>query len=125
MADQAANNGGGQGAGKKFVSFSRSAAQRIANAVRIVEGGDRNQPPLIFDHPQPSTGKIFRICTFTGSWTTNTAKTVTFRNITSTPNTQVAHNVFVTISVSSNYTASMNCAIAKDGTAWYLISAEC
>lgn len=116
----------GKSASTERVTFTRPAAQRIARAVRFVEAGDRAQSGLTFEHQQSSpAGKIFRICTFTGSWTTNTAKTVTFRNITSTPNTQVAHNVFVTISVSSNYTASMNCAIAKDGTAWYLISAEC
>jgi hypothetical protein len=120
---QGASNGAGQGAGKSFVSFSRPAAQRIAKAVRVIEAGDRNQPGLTFDHPMPGgSGKVFRVCTFTGAWSKNDAKVVTFRGVTSTPNTAVAQNIFVTI---SGTTTTKNCAIAKDGTAWYLISAEC
>ena len=124
MADQGANNGAGQAAGKSFVSFSRPAAQRIAKAVRTVEAGDRNQPGLTFDHPMPGGGKVFRVCTFTGAWSKNAAKVVTFRGITSTPNTAVAQNIFVAIS-GTTATTTKNCAIAKDGTAWYLIAAEC
>ena len=122
---QGASNGAGQGAGKSFVSFSRPAAQRIAKAVRVIEAGDRNQPGLTFDHPMPGgmAGKVFRVCTFTGAWSKDTAKVVTFRGVTSTPNTAVAQNIF--IAVGSTAAGSKNCAIAKDGTAWYLIAAEC
>jgi hypothetical protein len=123
VADQGANNGAGQAAGKSFVSFSRPAAQRIAKAVRTVEAGDRNQPGLTFDHPMPGGSKVFRVCTFTGTWSKGSSKTVTFKSTTSTPNTAVAQNIFV--SVGSTATGSKNCAIAKDGTAWYLIAAEC
>jgi hypothetical protein len=123
---QGASNGAGQGAGKSFVSFSRPAAQRIAKAVRVIEAGDRNQPGLTFDHPMPGGvgGKVFRVCTFTGAWSKNTAKVVTFINVTSTPNTAVAENIFVAIS-GTTATTTKNCAIARDGTAWYLIAAEC
>jgi len=124
VAEQGASNGAGQAAGKSFVTFSRGAAQRIAKAVRTVEGGDRNQPGLTFDHPMPSaSSKVFRVCTFTGTWSKGSSKTVTFKSTTSTPNTAVAQNIFV--SVGSTATGSKNCAIAKDGTAWYLIAAEC
>ena len=125
MADQGANNGAGQAAGKSFVSFSRPAAQRIAKAVRTVEAGDRNQPGLTFDHPMPGGGKVFRVCTFTGAWSKNSAKVVKFRGITSTPNTALAQNIFVAITGSTSTSTTKNCAIAKDGTAWYLIAAEC
>jgi hypothetical protein len=126
VAEQGASNGAGQAAGKSFVSFSRPAAQRIAKAVRTVEAGDRNQPGLTFDHPQfGATGKLFRICTFTGAWSKNSAKVVTFRGITSTPNTAVAQNIFVAITGTTSTSTTKNCAIAKDGTAWYLIAAEC
>jgi hypothetical protein len=125
VAEQGASNGAGQGAGKSFVSFSRGAAQRIAKAVRTVEGGDRSQPGLTFDHPMPGGGKLFRVCTFTGSWSKNAAKVVTFRGITSTPNTAVAQNIFVAITGTTSTSTTKNCAIAKDGTAWYLIAAEC
>ena len=124
---QGASNGAGQGAGKSFVSFSRPAAQRIAKAVRVIEAGDRSQPGLTFDHPMPGGGggKPFRVCTFTGAWSKNAAKVVTFRGVTSTPNTAVAHNIFVAITGTTATATTKNCAIAKDGTAWYLISAEC
>jgi hypothetical protein len=115
---QGASNGAGQGAGKSFVSFSRPAAQRIAKAVRVIEAGDRNQPGLTFDHPMPGGGgKAFRVCTFTGAWSIGSTKTVAFKYQTSTPNTAVATNLFFPVTS----TAQLDCAIAKDGTAWFLI----
>ena len=116
---QGASNSGGQGAGKSFVSFSRPAAQRIAKAVRTVEAGNRTQPGLTFDHPMPGgvAGKPFRVCTFTGSWSIGSSKTVTFKYQTATPNTASATNLFFPVTS----TAQLDCAIAKDGTAWFLI----
>jgi hypothetical protein len=123
VGSQNANNGGKQGAGSEFVKFSRQSAQRIAKAVRTVEGGNRDQPGIVFDHPLPSSNaKVFRVCTFTGAWSIGSSKTVTFRGVTSTPNTAVAVNVFVSLTAAAS---ARNCAIAKDGTAWYLIAAEC
>lgn len=79
------------------------------------------QPVRLQELRKPQA-KVFRICTFTGAWTIDTEKTVTFRGITSTPNTVVAMNLFGSV----NGTASDNpCAIARDGTAWYLIAARC
>jgi hypothetical protein len=115
---QGASNGAGQGAGKSFVSFSRPAAQRIAKAVRVIEAGDRSQPGLTFDHPMPGGGgKVFRVCTFTGAWSIGSSKTVTFKYQTATPNTASATNLFFPVTS----TAQLDCAIAKDGTAWFLI----
>jgi hypothetical protein len=121
VGSQNAGNGPKQGAGNQFVKFSRQSAQRIAKAVRTVEGGNRDQPGITFDHPLPSSNaKVFRVCTFTGAWSKNTVKTVTFRGITTTPSTVSASNIFANITATAG-----NCAIAKDGTAWYLIAAEC
>jgi hypothetical protein len=118
VGSQKADNGGKQGAGNQFVKFSRQSAQRIAKAVRTVEGGNRDQPGIVFDHPTPSSNaKVFRIGTFTGSWSIGATKTVTFKYATNTPNTAVATNLFFPITG----TASSDCAIAKDGTAWFLI----
>jgi hypothetical protein len=47
---------------------------------------------------------------------------VTFFNQTTTPNTVAAVNLFANIATPSG---ARNCAIAKDGTAWYLIAAQC
>ena len=46
------------------------------------------------------------------------AKVVTFRNVTSTPNTVSATNVFLALPDRG----SQPCGIAKDGTAWHLIA---
>lgn len=124
MADQGAGRNSGQAAGGRFVTFSHGAAQRIAKAVRVVEGGDRNQPGITFNHQIPGVGgKFFRIATFTGTWSKNGTKTVTFKYQTATPNTAVATNLFATVGDTAS--SSLNCAIAKEGTAWFLIAAEC
>jgi len=118
---QGASGGAGQGAGNnRFVKFTRPAAQRIAAAVRKVEGGNRDQPPFGFEHPQGigSNVKVFRVCTYTGAWSKGTDKTVTFKYATSTPNTVSATNLFFPITG----TDGGNCGIAKDGTAWFLVS---
>jgi hypothetical protein len=118
---QGASNSGGQGAGKSFVSFSRPAAQRIAKAVRVIEAGDRSQPGLTFDHPMPGGGgKVLRVATFTGQWATAANAVVTFYNVTNTPNTVSATNLYLPIDVATGKTAE--CVIAKGGTAWYLTS---
>lgn len=67
-------------------------------------------------------GGGFRICTFTGAWSKTSAKTVTFKYQADTPNTVSATNLFADITSSEQ---PRNCAIAKEGTAWFLISAEC
>jgi hypothetical protein len=108
----------------RFV-FLRPDAERIAKAVRRVEGM-REAAPLTFRRaPESPAKKVFRVCTFTGSWSIDTSKTVTFKNVTSTPNTVAAVNLFATINGSTVTSTTLNCAIAKDGTAWYLIASEC
>jgi len=101
------------------VAFTRPAAERIAKVVRSVEGGDRDQDAIRYGAAQGFAPKTFRVCTFTGAWSILSSKTVTFRNVTSTPNTVSAVNLFFPIT--STATSATNCAIAKDGTAWYLI----
>lgn len=83
MADQGAGRNSGQAAGSRFVQFSRGAAQRIANVVRIVEAGDRNQPPLRFEHPVAHPVPL-RLATFTGDWAIGEYKTVTIAGGTAT-----------------------------------------
>jgi len=100
------------------VVFLRPDAERIARVVRAAENGNRDETPLrfgrVFEQRDP---KVFRICTFTGSWNINASKTVTFKYATSTPNTASAINLFFPLP----HNADGDCAIAKDGTAWYLI----
>jgi hypothetical protein len=104
------------------VIFDRSSAERIANAVRRVEIGDRTESPLRFDPSPQAQRKTFRIATFSGSWSVGATKTVTFKYQTSTPNTASALNLFAAVPAP---TSSGDCAIAREGTAWFLIAAVC
>jgi hypothetical protein len=81
--------------------------------------------PTRFEEGDQSTlaAKVFRICTFTGGWSKNASKTVTFKYQTTTPNTASATNLFAEISTATQ--SVRNCAIARDGEAWFLIAAEC
>jgi hypothetical protein len=119
---QGASGGAGQGASNnRFVKFTRPAAQRIADAVRKVEGGNRDQGPVDLG-PRffGSSAKIFRVCTFTGAWSIGSSKVVTFKNQTNTPNTANATNLFWPIPDGPQ----RDCAIAKDGTAWYVLTPQ-
>lgn len=79
------------------ITFTRPAADRIANVVRIVEQGNRDEAPLRFARVPDAVGKAIRAVTFTGSWTIDALKVVTFQGITSTPNTVMATNQLFTI----------------------------
>jgi len=101
------------------ISFTRPSVARIANVVRAVENARPASAPLRSKVSVEAKPRVFRVCTFTGAWAINTAKVVTFRGGTSTVS---ATNLFAAISARDT---ARNCAIAKDGTAWYLIAAEC
>lgn len=104
------------------VTFTRSAAERIASVVRTVEAGNRDTGalPTLPRLGGGGGGKPIRICTYTGPWSIGSSKVVTFKNQTATPNTASATNLFLPLP--SNGTR--DCAIAKDGSAWYLIQAQ-
>jgi hypothetical protein len=93
----------------------------IARVDGMIDGPGATKIPTRFESLPAPAGKAFRICTYTGAWSKNTAKTVTFRGVTATPNTVSATNLFAALPARG----TRNCAIAKDGTAWYLIAAEC
>lgn len=100
--------------------FTRESAERIANVVRAVELAPRAGRPLTFDRvDDPPRRKVFRIATFTGAWAINSAKTVTFKYQTQTPNTASVTNLFFPLVPGPSGTK--DCAIAKEGTAWFLI----
>jgi hypothetical protein len=100
------------------VIFDRSSAERIANAVRRVEIGDRTEAPLRFDTVPPSQQrKAFRVATFSGPWSPNSTNTV---QIVSTGQTvQVLNRTFPLFSVPGHL--QIACSIARDGTAWHLV----
>ena len=98
------------------VQFTRESSERIARVVRAAELAPTPGTPLTFD-PVLMSGsgrKVFRMGTFTGDWPNGTAKTVTLFGSTATLS---AINLFVGLP----YQGVRNCAVARDGTAWYLI----
>jgi len=108
----------GKAARVERVTFTRPAADRIAKAVRAVEAdAASSQGPTLGVRLEGLAGKVFRICTFTGAWSINSSKTVTFKYQTSTPNTVVATNLFWPVPDGP----TRDCSIAKDGTAWFLL----
>jgi len=108
------------------VDFTRSAAERIAAVVRQVEGGNRDGSPLTFRRVETPPGAVFHICTFsTASWSKNTTRVVTLKYTVSSSlaaNQFTATNLFASIGTA---TSTRNCAIARQGTAWFLVAAEC
>jgi hypothetical protein len=102
------------------ISFTRPAVERIANVVRAVENARPAAAGLRSRVVVPQSSKPFKVCTFTGAWAINTAKVVTFRNVTSTPNTVSATNLIYDLPSQG----TLPCNIAKDGTAWYLVSVK-
>lgn len=105
------------------VSFTKDSAQRIGKVVRIVEAGDRDAQPITFT-PRLEGGKsqkIFRICTFTGAWSINSSKTLTFKDQTTTPNSVSVTNELLTIGDACETQVAY---IGKIGTAWHLINVQ-
>jgi hypothetical protein len=104
------------------VDFTRGAAERIARVVRLVEGGDRDGAPLTFRKVDVSGGGGgFRICTFSGAWPIGASKVVLRKSNTAQAGI-TAYNLFSSVSGACE---QRDCAVAKDGTAWYLVAVQC
>lgn len=102
-------------------------AGKLGDVVRIVEslptrGGE---PPTRLHTAQSERPDPYpiRIGTFdTAAWSIGTDNTVTLTNVGVTGYTVLATNIFAEIGTAVSTRA---CAVAKDGTQWYLIQAEC
>jgi hypothetical protein len=104
-----------------LTQFDVRSATRIARVVQAVEQEPRRAKPLTFDPVvEQRRDKPFRVCTYTGDWPVGSSKTVTFKNQTSTPNTVSATNLFLPLPENG----TRDCAVAKDGTAWFLVQAQ-
>jgi hypothetical protein len=75
--------------------------------------------PTFLDGGSDYVAPTFRIATFTGTWPIGGTKTVTFKYGTTA--TAVATNLFAGVTA----TSTVDCAVATDGTAWFLIAARC
>lgn len=100
--------------------FTRESAERIGRVVRAAELAAPAGRPLTFDRVDVvQKAKIFRICTYTGAWLVGESKTVTFKYQSNAPNTVSATNLF--FPVTNTAAGDRDCAVAKDGTSWFLI----
>jgi hypothetical protein len=119
-----------------LTQFDANSAARIGRVVRTVEGQFPRARPLTFGATfnfgfgldlglPPDIGgggggrPEFRIATFSGAWTKGSSKTVTHKYGSATAS---ALNLFANVPAP---TSSGDCAIARDGTAWFLIAAVC
>ena len=113
----------GKAAKTERVTFTRPAAERIAKVVRKVEAGNRDSQGLRFERVGGGSpaGNVLRVATFTGSWNINTSKTVTFQNVTSTPNTVSATNQLFTI---GDACTTQVAYIGKIKSDWHLLNVQ-
>ena len=99
--------------GDSLLTRIRTTIDRVeGQAVRV---GVASIPTRLQDVTQG-----FRVCTFTGAWSVGSLKTVTFKYQTTTPNTVSATNLFLPLPNNG----TRDCAIAKDGTAWFLLQSQ-
>lgn len=73
------------------VDFTLGAAERIANVVRVVERGNRDETPLSFDRILDVPSKAVKLCAWTGEWKLNSTHEITFSD---TFNTATATNAY-------------------------------
>lgn len=102
---------------QNFVDRIRSTIERVDGTPIPGAGGVKRA--AILEDPGVQA-KVFRIATFDGSWNKGTSKTVTFQ---SGGATATAVNLFA--DVNGEGSSGVSCAVAKDGSAWYLIASEC
>lgn len=101
-------------------SFRDKLKSTISKVDSIAMGGHAYRIRTVLEEGPPQQTKTFRVCTFTGSWAINTAKEVTFRGVTTTPNTVSVTNLIYDLPSQG----TMPCNVAKDGTAWYLVGVK-
>jgi hypothetical protein len=106
------------------VRFTKASADRVAKAVRTVELGSRDSQGLHYDKALGGGGgggKVLRVCTFAGAWNINESKTLTFQNVTTTPNTVSAINQLFTIGDACETQVAY---IGKIQSDWHLLNVQ-
>jgi hypothetical protein len=132
------------------VLFDLASAQRVANAVRKVEIGDRDESPLTFRQiPPPAGGSKVKFATWTattvwsvaaiaGQTTTTNTKVIQFAFPTATQSIGTAvvsvsagatamcvnHLAFLPVLTTNATAASQTILVLKEGGMWRLIGAQ-
>lgn len=104
------------------VVFDQQSAERIAKAVKYVEGLQQPEPPVADEADIGSGGRTVIRGTFTGEWAKNTAKDVAFTADNGDSGTKPdVFNYFTDVGANS---ATTDCVIMQAGSEWVLVSAE-
>ena len=105
------------------VVFDTQSAERIAKAVKYVEGLQGDEPPVGDEEDIGSGGRTVIRGTFSGEWAKNTAKDVSFTADNGNGATKAdVYNYFADVGESGETSA---CCIIQAGSEWILIAAEC
>jgi len=105
------------------VVFDTQSAERIAKAVKYVEGLQSDEPPVDDEEDIGSGGRTVIRGTFSGEWAKNTAKDVDFTADNGNGATKAdVYNYFADVGESGVTSA---CCIIQAGSEWILIAAEC
>jgi len=110
--------------GPKLLGDMRDTISRVQGTAYRVNGGHLPGRPESISEGGGG-GARFRMATFTGSWATNSGKTVTLYNATSTTETILASNVLIPVPELSTTTSSPTiCSIAYDRGTWFLSAVQ-
>lgn len=101
--------------GPNLLSQIRRTIDRV-DGEPIGSGFRRTQVAL--EGEGPRSAKVFRICTFTGSWAINETKTVNFKYVPGATNTVNVINLYCGLNPG---TTTTDISIAKEGTSWFLV----
>ena len=106
------------------VTFTRGAAERIADVVREVEAGDRDIMPMgVGPRLQENSARI-RVATFTGVWATGTTHVVNLGapSGTSTSSTAAAYNAFLPVYAESPVQCLLGKPRPTSEATWHLLN---
>lgn len=98
------------------VDFTLGAAERIANAVRSVERGNRDEAPLSFARILDFPSKAVKLCVWEGEWKLNRTHEITFSD---SFNTATAINAY--FGFRPNINIGRGVVVKSQGT-WHLVS---
>lgn len=115
----------GVGPGMGWVARKGTASWCLIGFDYTKQSGYSTHEEQVFGHLEgPLVATWFRraairMATFTGSWQITQDKTVTFKNQGSLPNTANVTNLLISL---PEQPGSRTCAVASEGTNWYLVN---
>jgi hypothetical protein len=110
------------------VTFNEDGARRIIAATKVVEGGNRNMPPVRFRDQGGDDGDPVRLGKTSSAWNKGTTATINIWESGTPPSETQTTGVSISGCVNkfANVATGKWVMLAKAGNgSWYLIAAEC